>query len=135
MNKVIKMGSNLEVGSLDPKFRHLERRIRLVARGLLRLTGKEKAALGVYLVNDRTMVKNVLAFPAPKQFPYPNLPGTYLGEVYVNPDYIEKNGENLDYMLVHGYLHLLGYVHEKKDARITMERRERALMRKLNLPR
>ncbi len=80
------------------------------------------------------MNRNVLAFPAPKRFPRPDTPGKFLGEIYLNPGYIEEHGENLHYMLVHGFLHLLGYDHIAKGARIVMERRERVLMKKLQLP-
>ncbi|MEK7555161.1 MAG: rRNA maturation RNase YbeY [Patescibacteria group bacterium] len=121
----------LEVGSLEGKFKKFEKQIRTVARSLLDISGKRHASLEVYLVGAKVMEKNVLAFPAPKRFVRPDAKGIFLGEIYLNPDYIETHGENLIYMLVHGFLHLLGYDHMKKNDRMAMERRERALMNRV----
>jgi len=106
------------------------------------------------------MRKNVLAFPAPKGFPRPDIKGKHLGEIYLNPDYIAKErleivpplagsrlpklssldgGRNLKleipaklaYMLIHGFLHLLGYDHKKKSDTIIMQKKELLLMRRL----
>ena len=71
---------------------------------------------------------NVLSFMAPKNFP-----GNKLGEVYLDPIYIERHREDLNLMLVHGVLHILGYDHEKKSDRIKMEKKEAKLLRKLNI--
>ncbi len=75
----------------------------------------------VYIVGDAFMKKNVLAFPAPKNFPRPDLPKGVkpLGEIYLNPG-SEK-------MLIHGFLHLLGYDHQKKSDRMEMEKKEKQL--------
>jgi len=72
---------------------------------------------------------NVLAFPFPEDFPSPK-PGKkrFLGEIYLSPRYIKDHGENLEYMLIHGLLHLLGFNHIKKNDRMTMQRLERSLM-------
>ena len=69
---------------------------------------------------------NVLSFQKPKNFP-----GIKLGEVYLDPIYIQKHKEDLALMLAHGVLHILGYDHEKKSDRIKMERREARLLSKL----
>jgi rRNA maturation RNase YbeY len=105
-----------------------------ITEALLRLFPKlhdDTWSAEVYLVGSRRMHKNVLSYPATKGFPHPDIPGKYLGEIYLNPDYIEAHGESLAHMLIHGFLHLLGYVHDSKDARMRMERRERVLLRKL----
>lgn len=96
---------------------------------ILNLQGKR---LEVYLVNDAFMKKNVLSFPAPKDFPHPET-GKYqpLGEIYLNPDYIKKRGEDLTFMLVHGLLHLLGYDHKNKSDRMKMEAEEQRLCQAL----
>ncbi|MDO8429951.1 MAG: rRNA maturation RNase YbeY [bacterium] len=69
---------------------------------------------------------NVLSFTAPKNFP-----GNKLGEVYLDLAYIQKHKEDLNLMLVHGVLHILGYDHEKKNDRISMEKKEGQLLSKL----
>ena len=75
------------------------------------------------------MNKNVLAFPAPKDFPRPDIKSKPLGEIYLNPQYIKENGENFIFMLIHGFLHLLGYDHQKRNDRIRMEKKERELLK------
>ncbi|PIR86704.1 MAG: rRNA maturation RNase YbeY [Candidatus Harrisonbacteria bacterium CG10_big_fil_rev_8_21_14_0_10_49_15] len=106
--------------------------------------------LEVFLVGDSFMKKNVLSFPAPRDFPRPDLKGAIsLGEIYLNPAYIAEESSDLPagrqelgnwkleisaklvYMFIHGFLHLLGYDHDKKDARIEMETREKQLLRQL----
>ncbi|PIR87714.1 MAG: rRNA maturation RNase YbeY [Candidatus Harrisonbacteria bacterium CG10_big_fil_rev_8_21_14_0_10_45_28] len=90
--------------------------------------------LDVYLVGDGKMKKNVLSFEADKSFPRPDLaPSKSLGEIYLNLAYIKKNGEHPDFMLVHGFLHLLGYDHKKKNDRIEMEAQEESLLKRLAL--
>ena len=87
----------------------------------------------VYLVDDSFMSQNVLAFPAPKNFPRPDLPGKIkpLGEIYLNPKQIRREGGQLTSMLIHGFLHLLGYDHKKKSDRIEMEKKEKQLWRQI----
>jgi probable rRNA maturation factor len=96
---------------------------------------KLKKPVDVFLVDSQTMRKlnrkyrkkdkstNVLSFPAPLHFPIETL-----GEVYLDPKYIEKHKEDLVFMLVHGVLHILGYDHEKKNDRIKMEKKEVRLL-------
>jgi rRNA maturation RNase YbeY len=84
--------------------------------------------LEVFLVGDEFMHKNVLSFPHPQNFPRPDVKQIPLGEIYLNPKYIEEHEENLVFMLIHGFLHLLGYDHIKKSDRIAMEKREQELL-------
>jgi Predicted metal-dependent hydrolase len=106
---------------------HVQPLRRWVKRTLYFL-GKDASVL-IFLVGKGTMDKNVLAFPAIKGFPRPDLPKPFLGEVYVNPDYIKAHGESLEYMVIHGILHLLGYVHERTRDRIRMERTEERILK------
>ncbi len=86
--------------------------------------------LEVYLVSDAFMKKNVLSFEASKDFPHPETKKYQpLGEIYLNPKYIQENNEDLTYMLVHGLLHLLGYDHKNKSDRMKMEAEEQRLCR------
>lgn len=115
--------------------------MRQTAVKLGRLLRLKDASFDILLVGNRFMRKNVLSFPAPKRFPHPGGSGRYLGEVYLNPDYIKAdpffNGsrfairDKLAYMLIHGLLHLLGYDHKKKNDIIKMENMERKLLQKL----
>lgn len=117
----------------------LEKRLRIfesAVRNNLKKIGKalflgRKIYLEVYLVGSRFMKKNVLSYPAPKEMLRPDIKGRALGEIYLNPTYIKKNKENLLRMLVHGFLHLLGYNHKKKSDRIRMEKKEAITLSKL----
>ena len=121
MNKVVAV-------ALDKKFKRLEFKIQALAMALLKVGKKGNAYFEVYLVDKKFMNKNVLAFPAPHFFSRPDIKQKNLGEIYLNPDYIKKNSESLAYMLVHGFLHLLGYDHKKKSDRLIMEHKEARLL-------
>lgn len=82
----------------------------------------------VHLVGDAMMKKNVLSYEAPAHFSRPDVRGKALGEIYLNPSYIAHHGEDFDLMLVHGFLHLLGYDHKTERDRMKMEKRERVLL-------
>lgn len=105
------------------------------ARAMLRFLDeliKEPSTVEVHLVDDMVMRKNVLAYEAPRYFPRPDIAGKPLGEIYLNPQYIVEHGEDFDLMLVHGFLHLLGYDHKARRDRIKMEERENALLKKFS---
>lgn len=79
-----------------------------------------------YRGQDKTT--NVLSFQYPPLFPKINngLP-KLLGEVYLDKVVIKKKGEDIDYLMVHGLLHLLDLDHERYDDRIKMERMEKRI--------
>lgn len=94
--------------------------------------GVENSALEAYVVGGAFMEKNVLAYPAPQDFPRPDLqPAHDLGELYINPEYIASHGEDFDRMAVHGFLHLLGYDHAGEHDTMAMEEKEREILRAL----
>jgi probable rRNA maturation factor len=82
------------------------------------------------MLNKKFMKKdkdtNVLTFVSPKDFP-----DKCLGEIYLNPVYIQKNNQDLALMLAHGVLHILGYNHKTKNDRIKMEKKEAELLFKI----
>ena len=87
----------------------------------------------VYLVTDQFMKKNVLSFPAPKDFPRPDIKDyKNLGEIYLNPNYIKTHGEDFVFMLVHGFLHLLGYDHKIREERLEMEQKEKEVLDRIS---
>lgn len=124
---------------LQSKFRNLSRPIRKITEHLMKITGIKAGYCEVYLVGSDVMHKNVLAFPEPAGFPRPDIKKglKMLGEIYLNPDYIHKEqleiaGDKLAYMLIHGFLHILGYDHMKKDDRLVMEKREQQLLKQIH---
>ncbi len=98
----------------------------------------------VYLIHGNTMrslnrkfrgkdkTTDVLSFEYPEDFPIIKGEKSSLGEIYLNPASIKKNKETLEYIALHGLLHLLGFNHESKSDRINMERLERELLKKTN---
>lgn len=131
-----------DIASSKKSYKKLEPRIKTMTIKLLNLTKKSSFFVSVYLVDNTTMrnlnrrhrrqnkVTNVLAFPAPKDFRLPPKTPNALGEIYLAPDYIKKEGADPILLLVHGFLHLLGFDHIKKNDRIKMENLEARLLNK-----
>lgn len=113
------------------KFLKFKRPIESTLRKLGQASGFKGKFLEVYLVDSLFMSKNVLAFRAPRGFPRPDVKGKFIGEIYLNPDFIRERGEGIFYLFIHGCVHLLGYDHKGKSDRIKMEKKERQLLRKL----
>jgi len=134
--------NNLRITAADKRFKKLERPLKSAAEIILRFLDQNNTVTDIFLINSRFMKKNVLAYPAPERFPYPDLKGKYLGEIYLNPGYIRREkleignwklefSAKLIYMFIHGLLHLLGYDHEKKSDRMEMEKKEAELLSKI----
>src|SRR3989344_3185877 len=121
------------IESFDSRFNHLKPKIRRIITRVAKFLDARTGYVEISLVNDKIMKKNVLAFSVPKNFPRPEAGGKALGEVYLNPSYIQKKGEDVLYMAIHGFLHLLDYDHKKKSDRIKMEQKERVLLQKLRI--
>lgn len=113
---------------VDPAARKYQARAERLISWLLATTGNTGKIVECQLVGNAELPKNVLAFPADANFPRPDLTAPSLGELCLNPSYIEEHNENFEYMLVHGFLHLLGYDHMKKSDRILMEKEEQKLL-------
>lgn len=128
----------LKVILLDKQVKKYLTKVKKMARRLTRFLN-QKGTAEVYLISGRRMrhlnkmfrkkdkSTNVLSFAKPKNFP-----GKELGEVYLDPLYIKKRKENLNLMLVHGVLHILGYDHKRRNDRIKMEKREASLLSKIS---
>ncbi len=108
----------------------LRRHAREVLVAITPLLVHDDVALDVHLVTHKTMNANVHSFLAPLDFPRPDIaPARWLGDIYINPSYIKQHYEDFNLLLVHGFLHLLGYDHGRKSDRLKMESRERMLLR------
>lgn len=117
-----------------------QKRLNFLAKHVLDYLHKKDSYAEINLITSTQMRKlnleyrgqdkttNVLSFQYPSMFPKINngLP-KLLGEVYLDQVVIKKRGENIDYLMVHGLLHLLGLDHERYDDRIKMERMEKRI--------
>jgi probable rRNA maturation factor len=103
--------------------------------------------LSLTLINDRAMAQlnrktfgrrgptNVIAFPL-DDAPSPGGPPALLGEVVISLETTRRQAQEfgwpwqelLDFFLIHGILHLLGYDHEKPAAAVRMDTRAWELM-------
>ncbi len=129
----------------DPYFKNYKQHIRKVVQKTLKFLKKNNLALDVYLVKDaeikrlnlrfrdKNKVTNALSFVTARNFPHPDIkqPLRYLGEIYLAPSYIKVHKESLEYLFIHGLLHLLGYTHSRPRDKITMEKAERRLWKRL----
>ena len=119
-----------------------EKRLGHLAKEALGFLGHDNSVVEVNLVSSQTMkslnrrfrgknsTTNVLSFPAPSAWPVtPHAAPHFLGEIYLGPAYIKKQKENIDYLMIHGLLHLLGFGHERYDDRMKMERLEKQLLK------
>lgn len=73
---------------------------------------------------------DILSFNWPKNFPSIDKKPP-LGEIYLNKKVL-KDKQYLKRLLVHGFLHLLGFTHFKKSDSIKMEKKEVKVLSYLN---
>lgn len=125
----------LNVEVLDKKALRYKKTVVKTARWLIRRFKKGGFYVEIALVGNKTMKKNVYSYPAKPGFPQPGVKGKPLGEIYINPMYVIKENEKVEFMVIHGFLHLLGYDHIKKSDTIVMERLEEKLLKELGLTR
>ena len=138
MNKV-------SVASVGKSYKKLEPQMEGVLKKLINLTKKWKFTASVYLIDNETMRKlnrihrrknkttNVLSFVSPKDFIVPPKTPKTLGEIYLAPDYIKNHKEDIVYLLIHGFLHLLGFEHERKNDTIRMQKMEKNLLHQFKI--
>ena len=140
---------------LDPKASRLRSLVKKTATDLARFFNSnpkvKNGQVEIVLVPDRILKKNVWSYPAPANFPLiGKSKARPMGEIYINPGFIERDLENMvnlpglqaqikrenglsftaafQYLLIHGFLHLLGYLHDKKRDRINMEKEEAKIL-------
>jgi probable rRNA maturation factor len=112
-----------------------------------------EAELAIVLTDDATIRKlnrqwrgrdqptNVLSFPSPGAR-RPDIGTPLLGDVVIAYETTAREAEtqglplahHLAHLAVHGYLHLLGYDHETEKEAETMERLEREILARLDVP-
>lgn len=125
----------------------LENKLQRVLKKVIKGLGLGDAGAALFLLKSREMVAlkkkfypswdgetaDVLSFREPSRFPHPERKGGFLGEIYLNVDLASKDFERAIFLLIHGFLHLLGYDHKKKRDIIRMQRKEIELGKRLGI--
>lgn len=108
---------------------------------VLKMLKKDNLLVEFFLVSEKEIKKinlkyrkknkvtNVLSFCETKGFIFPKEKQRRIGEIYLSLDFIKRNNQDLNLMVVHGILHLLGYDHIVKKDREKMERLEDRILR------
>ena len=117
------------------------------------LSLKESLELSVRLTDDKEIMDlnktyrnknsptNVLSFCSQKN-KYDKLGFQTLGDLVISRDTVIKElagtektfEQHISHLTVHGFLHLLGYIHEDDNEAKTMENLETEILKKLNIP-
>jgi probable rRNA maturation factor len=149
----------LYVRNATRKYRIGARRIERSVRALLEAIGRPNATLSLSFVGDAAMRRlnrerrgkdrttDVLSFPLYEPFRVPARarpgdPELMLGDIIISVDVAARQaaaygaplGAELERLLVHGLLHLLGHDHEAPRERAKMVREERRLAAAIGLP-
>jgi len=132
------MKNRVTVLSFDRRFVSYEKQLESITLSALEYLKKKDINVDVFLIGNPRMrdlqktyrgkdkSTNVLSFEAP-DFPGSGLSPRQIGEIYLCPPYISENGEDIEFMLIHGLLHLLNFNHETKSDRIVMETTEKKI--------
>ena len=140
MNKILVIGLKKKFGKFE--------KIKISASKILKNLKQDGVQAEIYLLGDRDMkflnkkfrgkdkAADVLSFNEPKNFVSPPSKFRRIGEVYLNMSDVRCQMLNVrcqmsdvrNRLLIHGLLHLLGYVHKKKNDRIKMEKIEQKLL-------
>ncbi len=133
----------------DPgnKYRREAQEMKSFANRLVKAAKATNVSFETYLISNSEMKKlnlkfrrknkttNILSFNADRGSIRPDLKTHTLfkGEIFLAPDYIRSQRESLNFLFIHGFLHLLGYTHSGKRDTIKMEKLEDKLSKKLNV--
>ena len=90
---------------------------------------------------DQDKPTNVLSFPVAAISPG-TAPGPMLGDIILGFETIDREanlenkpiGNHLTHLIVHGFLHLLGYDHQSEDEGREMEALEQRILHRLAIP-
>lgn len=131
------------------------RRLKTVARTLLREMDEAESAISISLVDDaeihalnrehrgKDKATDVLSFPLyePGEETHPHAE-RLLGDIVISVDTARRQAAEYDAplqneihrLLIHGVLHVLGHDHEEPDERAEMEAEERRLAAAIGMP-
>lgn len=127
------------------------RAIKATMQSLMKAVDESDAAISVTFVDDdaireinrehrgKDKATDVLSFPLE---PEPGSPERLLGDIVISVDTAKRQAADYDAplqreierLLIHGLLHVLGHDHEEPDERAAMEREERRLADAIGMP-
>ena len=127
---------------------------RAVAQAAAATRSTTRAELAIVLTDDSAIralnrdwrgidkATNVLSFPAKDAGPRQDDPQPHLGDIVLAFETIEREAKSehkplthhLAHLAVHGFLHLLGYDHQRDKDALEMEQVERDILRQLKIP-
>jgi probable rRNA maturation factor len=130
------------------------RRLKSTARKLLRSAGKPAGELSLLLTGDAQVrelnrthrgkdeATDVLSFPSLRQGQRQAGPDAFLGDIAISVDTARRQAAQYDAtlqnevnrLLIHGLLHLLGHDHIEAAERAAMEAEERRLAGAISMP-
>lgn len=133
------MKNEITVVILQKKFKKFEKDVKKIAALALDRSKQKNLYLTIYLIDSRRMLylnknlrrqnktANVLSFKEPKKFPHPETKLKFLGEIYLNADYIKTKKIDIQSLIIHSLFHLLGCEHGLKSDKIKMAKAHRRL--------
>ncbi|MEN9341916.1 MAG: Endoribonuclease YbeY [Candidatus Parcubacteria bacterium] len=117
------------------------------AKRVVSFLRKKNSTVAVWLLSDAHMrrwerkymhkekkIVNVLSFKNPDEFPRPEERKKVLGDVLINWSLYKNDVPYMQYLLVHGILHIVGYRHGRKHDRIKMQNLELRVCHHISLP-
>lgn len=126
------------VESLDKRLVRFVKPLQQTAEGVFKFEKIRQGRVEIYLVNAAQMQKlnfqyrkknkptDVLAVEAPE---FPEVEIGSLGEIYLNPASLRDKPYDIEYALIHGILHLLGFTHDGISDKMEMEKREEQILK------
>jgi probable rRNA maturation factor len=148
-------GPAIDVLVESPRWRAVPTAQRTVRRAIAAAAARKTSGseLSIVLTDDAAMrtlnrrwrgknrPTNVLSFPAGESKPQRGRP-RHLGDIVIAYETTAREaiGESkpfahhLAHLTVHGFLHLLGYDHDKNDDAEKMERLERTILKRIGIP-
>jgi len=148
-------GPAIDILVESPRWRAVPTAQRTVRRAIAAAAARARAGseLSIVLTDDAAMrtlnrrwrgknrPTNVLSFPSGESDPQRGKP-RHLGDIVIAYETTAREaiGESkpfahhLAHLTVHGFLHLLGYDHDKDDDAEKMERLERTILKRIGIP-
>jgi len=148
-----KRAMKIQIENRQSRFKIEKRKIRITVSRILKILHCDDKEISIVLTDDETIrilnkqylerdkSTNVISFSL-QEGEYGNVNPQILGDVVISLDTAERDArkgnltleEEIDFLLIHGILHLLGYNHENtsKDETIKMQQKEKKLFNQIH---